>query len=178
MKKWMYFIVPIIATAGFLVIYFTHVEEAKLREAAHKAEVARVTAEEAAKKKALEERARIDAEKKAQERADAEAAKEAGRIAAWAEQGKKVQDEMDEAIKAASESTAKIASLDKEMANLRVKRDNLNRELVDTARACELAKIARRNAELELQRMNALIIKKAGDSALAVPPVVAAAPKN
>jgi chromosome segregation ATPase len=175
MKKWLYYIIPIVGIGAFLIVYFSHVEEAKLRTAAHKAEVARITAAETAKKKALEDRARIDAENKAKERADAEAAKEADRTAKWLEQGQKVQDEMDEAIKSSSESTAKIAAMEKEMARLRNQRDSLNRELIETARACELAKIARRTAELELQRQTAFIVKKADESALAVPPALAPA---
>jgi hypothetical protein len=174
MKKWAYFIVPIIATCGFLFIYFSHVEQSKLREAAHKAELARVAADEAAKKKVLEDRARIEAEEKAKVRAEAEAAKEAAKTAAWNEQGKKIQDEMEEAIRSSSESTAKIVAMEKEIASLRTKRESLNHEFVETARACELAKIARRNAELELDRLTTFIVKKAQASALPVPgPVVA-----
>lgn len=174
MKKWIYFIFPAIACAVFVVLYFSHKEAAEKRAAEHKAEVARVTAEENAKKKALEDKARDDAEKKAQERATQEAAKENERIAKWTDQGRKVQEEMDDAIKAASESTAKIAAMEKDMAAMRARRDSLNRELVETARACELAKIARRNADIELQRQTAFIVKKAADSALTVPPVVQA----
>ncbi len=172
MKKWFYFIVPIIATGLFLIIYFSHKEDAEKRAAAHKAEVARVTAEENAKKKALEDKARIDAEQKAKERADADAAKEADRIAKWQDQGKKVQEDMDEANAAARVSTAKIVAMEKEIAAFRTKRDDLNRELVETARQVELAKIARRNAELELQRQTEFIVRKAQESALAVPPAV------
>lgn len=174
MKKWFYFIVPTIALVIFLFFYFSFEKQATQKAAARKAEIERVAAEDAARKAALEERARLDAEKKAKERAEAEATKEAERIARWNDAGKKIEDETKEAIQIGSDYTAKIVAYEKELSELRQKRENLNKDLIETARQVELGKVARRNAEMELQRMTEFLTKKTEESALANPPVVAA----
>lgn len=175
MKKWFYFIVPLIGLTIFLFYYFAFAEEAQKKEVARKAEIARKVKEEDDRKKVLEEKARLDAEKKAKERADAEAAKELERVTKWSDAGKKIQDETDDANKAISELTAKIGGQEKELAELRRKKETANRNLIETARQVELAKIARRSAEIEIQRMTSFLVKKAEDTALSVP-VAAPAP--
>ena len=42
----------------------------------------------------------------------------------------------------------------------------------DLAKQVELSRIARRNAELEIQRMTDMIVKRAGDSSLTRPPII------
>lgn len=171
MKKWLYFIAPIAGLGLFLFFYFSHVEEAKKVAEEKRVMIAKRDKEEADRKAALETRAREDASKKAAERADAEKKKEDERIAKWAEAGKKIEDETNEAIRIGSAHTAKIGSLEKELASLRSKKDQLNRDFLEGARQVELAKIARRNAELEIQRLTELLSRKAEDSALTKDPM-------
>jgi chromosome segregation ATPase len=62
--------------------------------------------------------------------------------------------------------TKQIADLDKEVADLRTKRENLTRDIFDAAAKAELAKIDRQNAELEIQRMYEMVAQKVSDSFL------------
>lgn len=177
MKKWLYFIVPVVCLGVFLFFYYAHVEEAKKRTLIRIEEQAKKDREEAAKKKALEDKARQDADKRSAERAKEEAKKEADRIAKWKAQGDDIEAEMQKAKSAASESQQKVAALEKELSSLRAKKEQANRDFLEAARQVELAKIARRNAEMEIQRITELISNKANESAMAkLPPMPAPVP--
>lgn len=170
MKKWLYFIIPAICTAAFLFFYFSHVEQAEAALLAKKEAIAKQDAEDKARKAALEERARIDADKKSKERAEEDAKKEADKAAKWAADGKKIEDERSESIKIGSDHTAKINLLEKEIAALRAKKDQSNRDFLEQARQVELAKIERRNAELEVQRLTTFVTRKAEEAAISKDP--------
>ena len=174
MKKWLYFIAPIAAVGLFLFFYFSHVEGAKKAALEKKARIEAADKLELERKAALEARARADATKKAEDRAIEEAKKENDRITKWNDQGKKIQDETDESVKTASEHTAKIGALEKELASLRKQKEQGNRNYLEATRELELTRIARRNAELEIQRLTELMIRKADESALAVAQIPAA----
>ena len=176
MKKWIYFIVPAIGLIAFLFIYFSHVEEAKKLDAKHKTELAKQADEDAAKKKDLEDRARADADRLAAERAAKEAKVLADRNAEQAAEDKKVQDATDKALAEGDKSTKEIASRETELAALRAAKDKANREFLELSKQLELARIARRTAELEVQRMTDMIARKATDAAMAkyVPPAAPA----
>lgn len=173
MKKWLYFIAPIAGIGLFLFFYFSHVEGAKQAAADKKAKIEAADRAEAERKAQLEKIAREDAAKKAAERADAEAKKDAEKLAAWKAQGDKIQSETDEAIKACSESTAKIGAYEKELNALRKAKEQANRDYLETSRELEQARIARRLAEMEIQRLTELMIAKADSSVLAVSQVPA-----
>jgi hypothetical protein len=172
MKKWIYFIVPVIGLIAFLFVYFSHVEEAKKQDTIHQADLAKQTADDAAKKKDLEDRARADADRLASQRAADDAKKVADRVAEQAAEDKKVVDATNKALAECDKSTREIARLDTELAALRAAKDKANRELLDTSKQLELSRIARRTAELEVQRTTEIIARKASDAAMAkfVPP--------
>jgi hypothetical protein len=172
MKKWIYFIVPAVGLIAFLFIYFAHVEEAKKRDEILQTELAKQAADDAAKKKELEDRARADADRLAAQRAADEAKKVAARIADQAAEDKKVQDATDIALAACNKSTKEIARLEAELASLRAAKDKANRDFLDISKQLELSRIARRTAELEVQRTTEMIARKASDAAMAkfVPP--------
>ena len=172
MKKWIYFIIPAIGLIAFLFIYFSHVEEAKKLDAIHQTQLEKQAADEAAKKKDLEDRARADADRLAAERAAAEAKKLADRIAEQAAEDKKVIDATDKALAECDKSTKEIARLEMELAALRAAKDKANREFLDISKKLELSRIARRTAELEVQRTTEIISRKASEAAMAkfVPP--------
>jgi len=167
MKKWLYFVAPLAGLGLFLFFFFAHVEEAKKDAEEKRIVIAKRDKEEADRKAALEARAREDAAKKAAERAAEDKKKEDDRVAKWSEAGKKIEDDTNEAIRIASNHTARIANLDKQIAESRLKKEQLNAAFIEGARQLELAKIARRNAELEVQRLTEFVSKKADESALA-----------
>jgi hypothetical protein len=170
MKKWLYFIAPVLGIGVFLFFYFSHIEEAEKAMKIKAEKSAMVAKEEAAKKSALEDRARKDAEAKAKQRADEDAAKEAEKIANWNRQGKEIKDATDEAIGKSSNHTARIVALEKELTETRRKKEAANRESLEISKRIEQNKVDRRSAELEIQRLTDLVAHKAEDSALAAPP--------
>lgn len=174
MKKWIYFIVPILGLGVFLGFYFTHVEEAKRVAAERKIAMARKAEEEAMKKKELENKAREDAERLAAERAAAEAKKLKERADAQAAEDKKVKDATDRALGECEKFTDQIAKSEREISLLRAAKEKDNREYLELSKQLELARIDRRNAELEVQRMTENVARKASSSAIAnfTPPVL------
>lgn len=176
MKKWMYIIFPGVMLAGFLVIYLSHKKEAEDKERSHIAAVAQKKADEDTKKKAAEAKAREDAKKRQDERDAEEKKKEEDKAAKQAADDKKVKDATAEYTAKAATATKEVSSLEAELDRLRKEKDKTNRETFEIAKQVELARVARRNAELEIQRMTAMIAKRVSDSFLVRPPYVPPAP--
>ena len=172
MKKWIYFVVPVIGLVAFLFVYFSHVEEAKKQDQDRKVQMDKQAADDAAKKKDLEDRARADADRLAAERAATEKKKQDDRIAEQAAEDKKVVDATNKALAECDKSTKEIARLEKELAGLRAAKDKANRDYLDISKQLELSRIGRRTAELEVQRTTEMIARRAADAAMAkfVPP--------
>lgn len=175
MKKWLYFIAPVILLGVFLVFYTIHKEAAKALEIKKAEQVAKDKAE-AERKAALEEIARKDAAKKAADREAEAKAKEDKRIADWKAAGDKIQAETDEAAAEVSRLTTKINDYQRELAALRAKKDQTNADFLEMSRQLELDRIARRNAELEIQRLTALVVTRAEANAEAAALIPVAPP--
>ena len=166
MKKWMYIIFPGAMLGLFLVFFLSHTKEAEANEKVRQEVLAKKIAEDAAKKKADEDRARVDAEKRAADRAAEDAAKEAKKIAAQAAIDKDVKDATDKALAEAAASQKTIDGLEAELERLHKQKDQLSREGFDIAKQVEAAKVAKRTAELEIQRTVDLVAKKSQESFL------------
>ena len=127
-------------------------------------------AAEEAKRKEIEAKAQDDA-RKAQAVRDA---KEHERLEKAQrdkdEQDRKVLDETTKYAKEAEKLSKQIAALEIEITNLRNKREDMNREVLELAKKGELAKIDRRNAELEIQRMYDVVAQKVAASSLTQAP--------
>jgi len=173
MKKWLYFIFPILGVVVFLFFYFAHVDEAKRAAEVRKEMIAKKDAETAAAKAALEATARKDAEARAAERIASEAKKERDKQEKWDAAGRDVQKITDTAKAASAQAVKDIARLENDLKSLRQQRDVLTAEQLALLKSVEQAKIDRRNAELEIQRFTAMIANRTSESALAVPPAVA-----
>jgi len=172
MKKWMYLIAPALMLGVFLIFYFSYVEEAEAKKAAQKAKVQQeqVMAEE--KKKVAEAKAREDAKKRQDERDAEERKKEKDRTDKQAAEDKKVRDATNEFLARAKAAEDEGKKLDTQLTNLRKEKDKTSREAFDIAKQVELARIARRNAELEIQRMTEMVAKRASDSSMTKPPMM------
>lgn len=166
MKKWMYLIFPGAMLGLFLVFFLSHSKEAEEREHVRQEALTKKIAEEKAKKKSDEDRARADAQKRADERAAEDAKKEADKIAKQAAIDKEIKDATDKANAEATASQKSIDSLDAELERLHKQRDQLTRDSFDLAKQVELAKVAKRTAELEIQRTVDLVAKKSQESYL------------
>ena len=77
MKKWMYLISVGSMLAIFLVLYFSATKAHDLKEQQRAVEVAKKQAEEAARKKGIEDAAKADADKRAAQRLADDLKKEA-----------------------------------------------------------------------------------------------------
>lgn len=176
MKKWMYLIFPAIMLAGFLVIYFSHKEKAEAKEREHIAQVAREKAESEEKKKIAEAKAREDARKRQEERDAEERKKQEEKDAKQAADDKKVRDQTAEYTAKANAAAKQVAALEAELDRLRKEKDATNRETFELAKQVELARIARRNAEMEIQRMTEMVARRAAESSLTRPPPLPTAP--
>jgi chromosome segregation ATPase len=170
MKKWMYVISVSAMLAIFLVFYFSATKEHARREEQRMAEVAAKKKAEDDRKAGIEAAARADAEKRTQQRLADEAKKEADRVAKWEAEGQKIQEATDKYNAEADRSAKKAAELELQLASLRAEKEKLNREAFDLAKQVELGKINRRDAEMEIQRITAMIASKASQSSLARPP--------
>lgn len=174
MKKWMYLIFPSVMLAGFLVIYFSHKEKSEAKERAHIAELAKKKADDDEKKKVAEAKAREDAKKRQDERDAEERQKEEKKAAQQAADDKKVRDQTAEYTAKGDAAAKQVATLEIELDRLRKEKDKTSRETFELAKQVELARIARRTAELEIQRMTEMLVRRASDSALVRPPAVPA----
>lgn len=174
MKKWMY----VISVGGmltvFLFFYFSHIKEAERLEKIRQEKIAHEIEVEKAKKAEIEAKARQDAEKRAAERAAADAKKEADKLAKWEADSRKIQQTTDEYNAKAAAFSKQVSELEIQLNTLRTSKEKLNREAFEFAKQVEQARIEKRNAELEIQRMTDMIAKKAADSslsrALVIPP--------
>ena len=172
MKKWMYLIFPGAMLAGFLVIYLSHVEKTHVKEKEAKAKIAEQKAEAESKKKVAEAKAREDAKKRTDERDALETKALQEKIAKQAANDKEVRDATAGYTAKADAAAKQVGAQEAELDRLRKEKDQTSRETFEIAKQVELARIARRNAELEIQRMTEMVVRRASDSSLTRPPVI------
>jgi colicin import membrane protein len=166
-----YVIFPTVLLLAFGV-YYTQIAKPDMAEQERIAadKVAQQTAADEARRKEIEAKAQADAQIQQKAREEKDLAKQ--------EKARRDREEEDhkiavETAKFESESaslTKQIADMDKQISDLRNKKETLTREVFDAAAKVELAKIDRRNSELEVQRMYAVVAQKVGDSFLAKTP--------
>jgi hypothetical protein len=176
MKKWMYVLAPTVMLLAFVFVFRSHVEEAKIKERATAARIEKERVDAEAKKKAAESKARDDAKKRQDERDAEERKKETEKIAKQAADDKKVRDQTAEYTAKGAAAQKQVDGLEAELSKLRKEKDATSRESFEFAKKVELARIARRNAELEIQRMTEMVSRRAADSSLTRPPVIPAPP--
>ena len=178
MKKWLYVLFPTALLGIFLYYYFASRAETLARETAHREQVARETAEANQKKAIAEAKAREDAERRNAERAAEEARIAKEKQDKYDADMRRIKDDTDKANASAEQSAAKVSELTIELDNLHKQKDALTREGFDLAKRVEMAAVARRNAELEIQRMVEMIANKADQSSMTKMPPPTPTPKE
>jgi len=171
-----YFILPVVLLIAFGV-YFVKVAQPEMaaKVLADQKRVAEEKAVEDAHRKEIETKAQEDARKAQATRDEKERQRQEKAQQDKDEQDRKVLDETTKYEKEAATLSKQIADLEIEAANLRTKREDMNREVLDLAKNVELTKINRRNAELEIQRMYDIVAQKVAASSLTqMPPPVPA----
>ena len=154
-------------------VYYTQVAKPAMAAAAE-AEVKR-QAEQAAIDEAnrhqIELKAQQDAIRQQEERARKDREREEKLRKQQEDQDNQVREETNRWLAESTSLTRQIADLQKGIADLRAQREALNREVFDDAARVERAKIDRRDAELDLQRMYSVVAQKIDESFLVkIPP--------
>jgi uncharacterized protein involved in exopolysaccharide biosynthesis len=172
----LYVLAPVILLLVFGFFYRDFIKEEGVRLIEKKAKSDSDAAAETARQKAIEDRARADADERVKKREEEAAKKEADRRGKWDDQGREIAESTAKYSGEADRFTKRSAELEKQLADLRRQKDQATREQFDLQKAVELARIAKRNAELEIQRMTTMITNRATESAMARPPAPPAPP--
>lgn len=163
----LYLTVPLILVALFGGVYWQHTRNV----AAHAVEQAAALAAEkkaaADQKIEAERQARADADKRAAERLADEQKKAAEKKARYEEESRVLAADTARYSAKVTALTAELAAQEKQLADLRVRRAALNTESFALAKDVELARIAKRNAELEIQRLTEMVARQAAGTTLA-----------
>ncbi|HEY1848482.1 MAG TPA: hypothetical protein VGG37_04720 [Opitutaceae bacterium] len=170
MKKWMYVFGPGIMIAIFLFFYMASKAETDRKIAAEKAEKVRAEAEADQKKKIAEKKAQEDAERRNVERAEAERKAAAEKEARYEADMKRIKDDTDRLNAEVDKYSKEVSELTIELDSLHRQKDSLTREGFDKAKKVELAAVARRNAEMEIQRLVQMLANRADQTIMAKMP--------
>ena len=173
-----YVIVPVVLLGVFIFFYNSALKEMAARDLAKKAEAAKVEAAEQARRAEIERKAAEDARKRQEEREATERAKEQKKIKDYEDAMRLLKDEADRYLAEADKNQNEFNALELQLSELRNLRDKAQRESFALAKQVELAKVERRNAELEIQRMVDMVAQRLGASSLAQMPPPAPAPKK
>jgi len=165
-----YLIVPVVLLILFGFFYNGALKEMKAKEVAKQEEIARVKAEEAARKKVIEDKATAEAKKRQEEREAADLAKEQKKQRDYEDALKKLRDETNDYATQADKLAKEAADLEIQISQGRTERERLNHETLELAKQVEQAKINRRTAELEIQRMMEMVAVKLNESSIATAP--------
>ena len=175
MKK-SYIFAPIILMAIFGYIYKNFTVENAIKEAEKAQQIADVAAAEAAQKAEAERRAKEDADRRTAEREADEAKKLAERRAKWAAAGQEIADDTAKYNAEADKFAKSVAELEITLLETRNKQQALNTETFELMKKVEMARIAKRTAELKEQRFVEMVAMKAKESEMAQMPPPPAAP--
>lgn len=172
----LYIIVPLLLLGifGFFYNNFTVKHAAEVAEEEAAAEVA--AAEKAAEKAEAERRSKEDAARRTAEREAAEAQKVAERNAKWEAASAEIARYTNEAKSESDKHQAKINELELKLTELRKSRETLNNEAFQLMKDVEAARITKRNAEMQVQRMAQMVTRKAETSVLVKSPIPAPEP--
>ena len=170
MKKWMYVIFPGIMLALFLIVYSSHVKEAEQREKERQERVEAQRKAEEQKKQDAERIAAEDAKKRQEEREADERKKEEERAAKQAAIDKDVADRTAEYKGKADGFNKQANQLEIELDTLHKQKEQASRDDFETAKQVELARVAKRNAELQEQHLTQMIALRADASSMAQMP--------
>lgn len=166
-----YLIVPGTLFAVFFFFYSAALKEMKIKEDNRIAEVARVSAAEAKRKAEIETQATADAEKRQRERDEADRAKEEKKRRDYLEGIALLTKDVNSNTSTTDKYAKESADLELQINSMRNRKEKLNTETFELAKQVEHAKIERRTAELEIQRMVEMVAKRVGASSMAnIPP--------
>jgi hypothetical protein len=170
MKKWFYVLFPTVLLGIFIIFYLSSKAETEARELAQREEMAKEKADADQKKQIAEAKARDDAERRNIERAADEAKVAKDKEDKYNADMAKIKTDTDKSNATAATYAQKVSELTIELDTLHKQKDTLTRESFELDKQIELADVARRNAEMEIQRYDEMIANRADQSAMAKMP--------
>lgn len=173
-----YLIVPVILLAVFGFTYNGALKDMQAKEDANHAKATEKKRVEDARKAEVEAKATLDAKKHQEERDAEDRKKQEKKQAEYDDAMKKLRDEANDYTVQGEKLGKEAADLELQISQSRNEKEKLARETLELAKSVELAKINRRNAELEIQRMIDMVGKKLNDSSIATPPPPPPLPTN
>jgi predicted nucleic acid-binding Zn-ribbon protein len=166
MRKWIYVLCPVALLGLFIFYYSIKSAEVAAREKAKAELVASQKAADAAARHDIEEKARLDAAKRAADRLADAAKKDALKAAKYNDTMAKLRDETDKANAQVAELTDKIAQLQFKLDALQKAKEDANQSNFDIEKQTELALVQKGNADLQSERMVDAIAERADRSFL------------
>lgn len=167
-----YIIIPVVLMSVFIFFERSSSADAKVAEQRRIELKKQDEAKKEAEKKALEEKARMDSEKRNQQRVADEKAREEKRKSDFEAKIQKMKDELKRYSDDIATNTKLVARLEKELADKRDQHERENKVVFDLAKKVEVTRRLRRDAELEVQRYNEMLVRRSAESALTKAPVV------
>jgi hypothetical protein len=161
MKKHSYIILTALFLSIFALLYHRERQAAAVRETAALAEKQAAERQAAAEKDAEARKSREDAARRAAERDAAQKQKELEKETKWRADLDQITAETKRHTDKAARQAAALAALESKLADLRRRKQAAAETLFATEKENELLSIERRNNELELQRVNEIIARRA-----------------
>lgn len=161
-----YIITPLVLMAAFGVVFWQHSKSAAVKEKAEIAIAEKVKAETEAKKKQAIDKAREDGEKRAAARLAEEQQKEAEKQAKWKEAGDRIDADIAANKELFAKNSATVKALESELETLRTSKESINNKMFSMMHETETERIAKRSAELEIQRLTEIVARTAANTSL------------
>ena len=158
----LYFIVPLLLLVAFGGAYVTHTKNAASNAAAAAAEEAKAIEAAKEKKAEAERQAKADADKRSAERLAEEKRKEDEKRAKWEAAGKQIDEDTAAYRSQAEKNAGRIKDLEAKLAAVLAEKEKASQAAFDLAKEVEAARIRKRNAELEIQRLVEAVARKNG----------------
>lgn len=165
-----YVIVPAVLLAVFAFLYNGALNEMEAKEKARIAKVEAAAKVEADRKAEVEKKATAEALARQAERAAKEKENEEKKERAYQDAMNALKREADDYMVQTAKFNKEAAELEATLQQTRTSKERLTRDTLELAKQVELAKINRRSAELEIQRMFRMVSMKLNDSSIATAP--------
>jgi chromosome segregation ATPase len=171
---YVYVLLPLILLVAFLFTpgagYFSSMKQLEEKNKQIAAQKAAEKAADDARRAEIEKKAAEDAKKRQEQREAEERAKEQKKIKEYEDAMKQLRDEAAKYTAEADNFQKETNALELQLNELRSLKEKTNREVFELAKQVELAKVNRRNAELEIQRMVDMVAQRVGASSFAAMP--------
>ena len=178
MKKLLltYLVIPGVMFGVFIFFYLGAVRNMEERAKQVAVKKAETDAVEKKRKEEIDRKAQEDAVKRQKAQDEADAALRAKKENDYQKIMTQLRDEAADYNSQADKLAKEVGALEISISQARSNKEKLNRETFDLSKEVELAKINRRNAEIEIQRMVEIAGKKMSDTTVAIAPPPAPLP--